>query len=59
MVQIILVALDDSQNAIRAVEQIAKTCIPDNQITLFSVLPQPDRPIRTRCGLHPGFHVRF
>jgi nucleotide-binding universal stress UspA family protein len=42
MTQKILVALDDSANAMRAVEQIAKICSPENQITLFSVLPEVD-----------------
>ena len=35
----ILVAIDDSENAKRAVEFIAKTSLPDHKITLFSVLP--------------------
>ena len=34
----ILVALDDSENAMRAVEFIAKNFTPDHEITLFSVL---------------------
>lgn len=34
----ILVALDDSENAMRAVEFIAKHFTPDHEITLFSVL---------------------
>lgn len=40
MRQKILVALDDSKNAMRTVEFIAKTFSPsENDITLFSVLP--------------------
>lgn len=40
MAQKILVALDDSVNAMRTVEFIAKTFSPsDNEITLFSVIP--------------------
>lgn len=38
MGQKILVALDDSENAMRAVEFVAKTFIPEHQVTLFSVL---------------------
>ena len=34
----ILLALDDSENAMRAVEFIAKHFTPDHEITLFSVL---------------------
>jgi nucleotide-binding universal stress UspA family protein len=34
----ILVALDDSENAKRAVEYVAKTITPDHKITLLSVL---------------------
>ncbi|MBW1898246.1 MAG: universal stress protein [Deltaproteobacteria bacterium] len=36
--QKILVALDDSENAIRAVEHVSKFFNPSNNITLFSVL---------------------
>jgi nucleotide-binding universal stress UspA family protein len=36
--QKILVALDDSENALRAVEHVAKFFNPSNKITLFSVL---------------------
>lgn len=35
----ILVAIDDSENAMRAVEFIAKSFIPSQEITLFSVIP--------------------
>jgi nucleotide-binding universal stress UspA family protein len=35
----ILVAMDDSKNAMRAVEFVAKTSLPDHEITLFSVVP--------------------
>lgn len=38
MTRRILVALDDSENAMRAVEFVAKTFTPDHEITLFSVL---------------------
>jgi nucleotide-binding universal stress UspA family protein len=38
MGQKILVALDDSENAMRAVEFVAKTFIPEHQVTLLSVL---------------------
>jgi hypothetical protein len=38
MTQKILVALDDSANAMRAVEQIAKICSPENQITKEFIL---------------------
>ena len=34
----ILVAIDDSENAMRAVELIAKSFTPDHRITLFSVI---------------------
>jgi len=34
----ILVALDDSENALRAVEFVSRTFTPDHEITLFSVL---------------------
>lgn len=39
MTQRILVALDDSENAMRAVEFIAKTFSKEQKITLFSVIP--------------------
>lgn len=39
MGQKILVALDDSNNAMRAVEFIANSFSPDHQITILSVLP--------------------
>jgi nucleotide-binding universal stress UspA family protein len=42
MRQKILVAFDDSENAMRAVEQVATTYTPDNEITLYSVLPEID-----------------
>lgn len=42
MPQKILVALDDSPNAMRAVEQVARTYTPDNEITLYCVIPQVD-----------------
>lgn len=35
----ILVAMDDSENAMRAVEFVAKTSLPEHKITLFSVIP--------------------
>lgn len=38
MGQKILVAIDDSENAMRAVEFIAKSFAPDHKITLFSVI---------------------
>ena len=38
MGQKILIAFDDSENAMRAVQYVAETYSPDNQITLFSVL---------------------
>ena len=34
----ILVALDDSENALRAVEFVSQTFTPDHEITLFSVI---------------------
>ena len=34
----ILMAVDDSENAMRAVEFIAKSFTPDHRITLFSVI---------------------
>ena len=42
MMQKILVALDDSDNAMRAVEKIAATYSPENHITLYSALPEVD-----------------
>jgi nucleotide-binding universal stress UspA family protein len=42
MTQKILVALDDSANAMRAVEKIAATYSRENQITLYSALPEVD-----------------
>jgi len=42
MTQKILVALDDSDNAMRAVEKIAATYSPENHITLYSALPEVD-----------------
>jgi nucleotide-binding universal stress UspA family protein len=38
MAQKIIVAMDDSENALRAVEYVAKSFTPDNEITLFSVI---------------------
>jgi nucleotide-binding universal stress UspA family protein len=35
----LLVALDDSDNAARAVEYVSKNFSPDHEVTLFSVLP--------------------
>jgi nucleotide-binding universal stress UspA family protein len=35
----VLVALDDSENATRAVEYISKNFSPDHEVTLFSVMP--------------------
>jgi nucleotide-binding universal stress UspA family protein len=39
MAQKILIALDDSQNAARAAEYVAKSFTKDSQVTIFSVLP--------------------
>ncbi|CAN2039063.1 UspA domain-containing protein [Candidatus Magnetomoraceae bacterium gMMP-15] len=39
MMKKILVAFDDSENAMRAVEYIAKKFNPENKVTLFSVAP--------------------
>lgn len=39
MSQKIMIAIDDSENAMRAVSQVAKTFSKDTRITLFSVLP--------------------
>ena len=38
MAQKILVAMDDSENALRAVEHVAKLFTPENEVTLFSVI---------------------
>ena len=35
----ILLAIDDSENAMRAVEFVSKSFTPDHEVTLFSVLP--------------------
>jgi nucleotide-binding universal stress UspA family protein len=35
----ILIAMDDSENALRAVREVAETFTPESQVTLFSVLP--------------------
>lgn len=35
----VLVALDDSDNAARAVEYLSKNFSPDHEVTLFSVIP--------------------
>jgi nucleotide-binding universal stress UspA family protein len=35
----VLVAIDDSENAMRAVEFIANSFAKDNKITLFNVIP--------------------
>ena len=35
----ILIAIDDSENAMRAVEFVATTFTPDHEVTLFSVIP--------------------
>ena len=39
MIKKVLVAIDDSENAIRAVEFIANSFTTDNKITLFNVIP--------------------
>lgn len=39
MEQSVLVAFDDSKNAMRAVEYIAKSFTPENKVTLLSVIP--------------------
>ncbi|MGD9017247.1 MAG: universal stress protein, partial [Desulfobacterales bacterium] len=39
MSQKILIAMDDSENAMRAVTQVANTFSKDTLVTLFSVLP--------------------
>jgi nucleotide-binding universal stress UspA family protein len=39
MAQKILVAFDDSENAMRAIEFIARTFTPDSDVTLFHVVP--------------------
>ena len=38
MGQKILIAFDDSENAMRAVEYIARTFSPEHRVTLFTVL---------------------
>jgi len=38
MAQKILIAIDDSENAIRAVEFVTRSFSPNNQITLFNVM---------------------
>jgi len=42
MRQKILVAIDDSENAMRAVEHVARYCHQDSEVTLFSVVPDYD-----------------
>ncbi len=42
MRQKILVAFDDSENAMRAVEHVARHFQQDSQVTLFSVIPDYD-----------------
>jgi nucleotide-binding universal stress UspA family protein len=42
MRQKILVAFDDSVNAMRAVEHVARFCRQDSEVTLFSVIPDYD-----------------
>ena len=42
MTQKILVALDDSENALRAVEHVARYYLPESEVTLFSVIPDYD-----------------
>ena len=42
MQQKILVALDDSPNAMRTVEHVARTYTPGNEVTLYSVSSQVD-----------------
>ena len=42
MTQKVLVALDDSENALRAVEHVARYYLPDCEVTLFSVIPDYD-----------------
>ncbi len=42
MRQKILVAFDDSENAMRAVEHVARFCRQDSEVTLFSVIPDYD-----------------
>ncbi len=44
----ILIAFDDSENAMRAVEFTAQSFLPDHRIMLFSVLPD----IQTMCDMN-------
>lgn len=39
MKQMILVAFDESENAMRAVKYVADSYTPENKVTLFSVIP--------------------
>ncbi len=48
MAQNILLAFDDSKNAFRAVEFVARTFPPENNVTLFHVLPDT----AVLCELH-------
>ena len=38
MTQKILITVDDSENALRAVEFVAKSFSPQNKVTLFNVM---------------------
>lgn len=44
----ILLAFDDSENAMRAVEFTARSFLPDHRVMLFSVLPD----IQTMCDMN-------
>ena len=48
MAQNILIAFDDSENAMRAVEFVGKKFKPENKVTLFHVLPDT----AALCELH-------
>lgn len=44
----VLVALDDSENAARAVEYVSRIFSPDHEVTLFSVIPDT----QTLCNMN-------
>ena len=52
----ILVAIDDSENAMRAVEVFSKSFTPEHKVTLFSVIPDT----AAVCDMHsPELHPLF
>jgi len=58
MSQKVLIAFDDSDNAMRAVEYVAKILEKDCRITLFSVVRTPHLFVTCTAGIDPYFKTQ-